>query len=62
MGPIRFQWMEYQVRKTQAAATRENFTREMVRTSARCQMRTPATSARMLKKAARMENHVISEK
>jgi hypothetical protein len=61
MGPIRFQWMEYQVRKRQAAATRENFTQEIVRTSARCQMRTPATSAKMLKKTARRENQFMSE-
>jgi hypothetical protein len=54
--------MEYQVRKTQAAATNENFIREMVRTSARSQIRIPAMNAMMLKKAARTENQLISQK
>ena len=54
--------MEYQVRKTQAAATSENFMREIVRTSARSQTRIPAKSAKMLKRAARTENQLINQK
>src|SRR5580704_632782 len=54
--------MEYHVKKTQAAATTENFTREMIRTSVRRQIRIPAPSAKMLKKTARTENQLINQK
>jgi len=54
--------MEYQAKKTHATATNENFTREIIRTSSRDQMRTPATNAKMLKKTANTENQFINQK
>jgi hypothetical protein len=54
--------MEYHAKKTQATATNENLMREIVRTSARLQMRSPATKAKMLKKTAATENQFINQK
>src|SRR5271163_4597921 len=61
-GPMRFQWMENQIRKRQARATRENFVREMVRMSWRRQIRTPERMAKRLKKMATPVNQFMSTK
>jgi len=54
--------MEYHAKKTQAAATNENLMREIVRISARLQIRIPATNAKILKKTANTENQFINQK